>query len=111
MDNQTILSIYEEVSVITEQMLLAAQNNDWDSLIALEMRCASHINVLERDDQRIPPSDAIREKKISLIKKILADDHEIRALTEPRLAQLSALISNAHTARTLQDTYRPNSTS
>ena len=109
MDNQEILSLYEEVAVITDQMLLAARNSDWDSLLSLETRCANHINTLRAKDQVETLSELARQTKMGLIKKILADDHQIRAITEPRLTELSALINRSGTERKLHQAYSANS--
>jgi len=110
MENQEIISLYEEVAGITDQMLAAARNNDWESLVSLETRCADHINTLKARDQIAPLSLAARQRKVSVIKKILADDNEIRSITEPKLAQLSALISSSGTERKLHQAYSANST-
>jgi flagellar protein FliT len=105
MDHQKILSIYQEVADITKQMLVAAKSSDWDSLISLEKRCADHIVALRKHDRISPLSDNARQQKISIIKKILADDNEIRTLTEPRLAHLSSLVNNTGNERKLHRTY------
>lgn len=110
MDNQEILSLYEEVAVITDQMLLAARNSDWDSLASLEKRCASQIGTLRARDQIAPLSEVARQQKMSIIKKILADDHQIRTITEPRLVELSALIGHSGAERKLHQAYSANNT-
>jgi flagellar protein FliT len=110
MDNQEIISLYEGVAEITDQMLLAARNGDWDSLVNLEKICAGHITTLSARDKIAPLSETARQKKIGIIKKILADDHQIRVITEPRLTELSALISNSGTERKLQQAYSANNT-
>lgn len=109
MTYQENLSLYEEIAGITTQMLDAARTGDWDLLIALENQCSHYIQMLKE----MPPSEllsvAVREKKIGILKKILADDKEIRTLTEPRLAHLASLISSAGNERKLSRTYHPNS--
>jgi len=110
MDNQKILSIYQDIAEITDQMLLVARNGDWDSLITLEKQCATHIGTLKASDQIAPLSEMARQKKIGIIKKILADDHQIRAITEPRLIELSALIGHSSTEFRLHQTYSANNT-
>lgn len=107
-DIQEILSIYQEVAGITDQMLLAARSGDWDSLVSLERQCAGHIDTLKTRDRMAPLPEEARQQKISIIKKILADDLEIRNLTEPRLAQLSSLIASAGNERRLHGAYSAN---
>ena len=108
MEQQKILSIYQDVAEITGQMLVAARKNDWDSLVSLEKRCAIHVGELKKQDRVLPLSDGERQQKIDFIRKILADDQEIRALTEPRLAHLSSLINTAGNERKLNKAYNPN---
>ena len=105
MNHQQILAIYEEVAGITSKMLDAARDSDWDSLISLEAHCANRINILKVSDQRPPMNENERQRKLSIIKKILADDNEIRTITEPRLAQLASLISSSGNERKLNHAY------
>ena len=110
MEHQEIISIYQEVAVITDQMLAAARNSDWDALVSLESDCASRINLIRHHDLRPPLSPTDREQKISIIKQILAHDNAIRTLTEPRLAQLSSLIASSGNERKLNSSYNAGST-
>lgn len=105
LDSQEVISLYETVAVITDQMLVAARNGDWDHLVALESRCASHVESLKAGEPPAPLTGVNRERKVSIIKKILADDREIRNLTEPWMAQLSQLISSTGNERKLSQAY------
>jgi flagellar protein FliT len=107
--NTKTIDLYEQIAEITNQMLAAARQGDWNSLIALENRCADHVNTLREKGTDLPLTAGAREKKISIIKKILADDHEIRAITEPRLAQLASLIASSDNAHKLNRAYSANS--
>ena len=69
MSQQKILSIYQDVADITGQMLLAAKNSDWESLISLEKRCAIHVGELKKQDRVFPLSEGERQQKIDYIKK------------------------------------------
>jgi flagellar protein FliT len=105
MNSQEIISLYETVSAITDQMLAAARAGDWDRLIALETHCARHVQTLQDGEQPIPLTGAVRERKVKIIHKILADDREIRDLTEPWMAQLASLINSTSTERKLANAY------
>jgi flagellar protein FliT len=111
MDNQEILSLYETVADITDQMLAAARTGDWEQLAALETRCSSQVAILRNNEQpRQPLPPGLREKKTRIIKKILEDDRQIRDITEPWMAQLSALMKNAGTERKLSQAYGASQT-
>jgi flagellar protein FliT len=105
MNSQEIISLYEAVSEITDQMLAAARAGDWDQLIALEAHCASHVQTLQNDGPPAPLTGAVRERKVKIITKILADDREIRNLTEPWMAQLAQLINSTSAERKLANVY------
>jgi flagellar protein FliT len=105
MNSQELLSIYENVAVITDQMLAAARAGDWDQLATLESHCAAQVEMLKAEERRPLLTDAVRERKVQIIQKILADDREIRNLTEPWMAQLSGLINSTGIERKLSNTY------
>jgi len=108
MNSEEIISLYESVADITEQMLAAARSSNWERLAALESRCASHVRTLEKGEPRLVLTAVMRERKLTIIQKILADDREIRNITEPWMAQLSSLLSNASTERKLSMAYGRN---
>jgi flagellar protein FliT len=108
MNSQEVISLYETVAVITDQMLAAARNGDWDELVALESRCANHVEALRMGEAPVALTGAVREKKVRIIQKILADDREIRNLTQPWMTHLSDLINSAGTERKLSKAYNLN---
>lgn len=108
MNSQEIISIYEKVAVITDQMLAAARVGDWDQLVELESRCASHVAILKNQEPPMPLTGPNRERKAALIRKVLEDDRQIRTLTEPWMQQLEALINSTGTERKLSQTYGAN---
>jgi len=105
MNSQEVISLYETVATITNQMLAAARNGNWDELAALEVHCSSHVATLKAGEAPVPLSGLLRERKVKIIQKILADDREIRTLTEPWMHHLSKLIDNAGTERKLNQAY------
>lgn len=108
MNSDEVIALYEAVAVITQQMVAAAREGNWEQLAELESRCASHIATLKKDESQIPLPAVVRERKTRIIQKILADDREIRSITEPWMTQLSALINSASTERKLSQAYGAN---
>jgi len=105
MNSQEVISLYETVAVITDQMLAAARQGDWDRLVELESRCASHVQTLRQSEAPVPLTGESRMRKVQIINKILADDREIRNITEPWMGQLSRLINSTGTERKLSQAY------
>lgn len=103
MESEEVISLYEEVAIITDQMLAAARAHNWDQLAALESRCASHVASLRSGEPPTRLTGPVRERKVRILKKILADDREIRKLTEPWMVRLSKIINSAGSERTLPE--------
>jgi len=104
MNSQEVVTLYETISVITEQMVSAAKNANWVQLASLEQQCAQHIETIKVGDKE-PVQGEMRERKIKIIQKILADDREIRNITEPWMQRLSMQINSANAQRKLVKAY------
>lgn len=105
MNEQEMLGLYENMAIITDQMLAAARVGDWVRLAMLETRCADQVKILKTGESPTHLSGELRERKVKIIQKILSDDREIRSLTEPWMAQLSRLINSTGTERKLNHAY------
>jgi flagellar protein FliT len=102
---QDVLSVYAVMADLTEQMVLAAQRSDWDTLVVLEQRCAAHAQTLRAQEPAMPLSGSDRARKIELIRQMLNADRQIRDLTMPWMAQLSKLINATGTERRIVNAY------
>ncbi|WP_223827249.1 flagellar protein FliT [Undibacterium oligocarboniphilum] len=105
MENLEIIHLYENVAVITDQMLQAARERDWELLTQLETSCTTTVQKIRDSEQPVPLTAELKERKISVIKKILADDREIRDITEPWMAELAELMKNSSVTQKLNRTY------
>lgn len=105
MTNQEVLSVYAEMANLTERMLGHASHGEWDEMVELEQRCSMHVRTLQGQEDPQPMQGAERERKVELIRKMLTADRQIRDLTMPWMAQLSALISSTGTERRLVNAY------
>jgi len=105
MNSEEVINLYESVAEVTKQMLVAARQGDWDHLATLESHCASHVHTLQAGEAPVKLTGELRIRKVAVIKQILADDREIRHITEPWMAQLSNLINSSNTERKLSMTY------
>ncbi len=105
MNSEEIITVYESVAQITGQMLSAAREGAWDDLVSLENHCASHVKALQKDNTPVKLTGELRNRKIAVIKKILADDKAIRCITEPWMQHLSHLMHSNVTERKLSMTY------
>ena len=108
MNSEEVISLYETVADITHKMLAAARDGDWEQLAVLESHCASHVATLKQDEPLTPLTGVVREKKVTIIKQILAHDREIRNITEPWMEHLAVLINSTKVERKLSQAYGSN---
>lgn len=90
--NDDTISLYEKVAELTAQMLAAARLQDWKKLAELEGACAYYAQKITQQTPREALTGSALERKIATIKQILADDRQIRDLTQPWMARLSAIM-------------------
>jgi flagellar protein FliT len=107
MNSQEVVSLYEAIAVITDQMLTAARSSNWKQMVILEKTCAQYIETIKCNEREVA-SGAIRDRKVKIIQKILADDREIRNITEPWMANLSRQIGNINAKQKLVKAYGTN---
>jgi flagellar protein FliT len=93
---------YELLSALTGQMREAAAHGEWDQLIGIEHQRSELVATMKPIDAGVELDKAARQRKIQLINKILADDAEIRNLTQLWMSQLQlSMQSNRQEQRLL----------
>ena len=102
---QNTLHIYTAIESLSNQMLSAAQKEEWDKLIELERDCALHVQKLKYYQNVLPLSKDLQEQKRLSIQRILENDSQIRDLVSPQMASLSALISSTQNGKKLSSKY------
>lgn len=117
MNRDQVIALYESVADITSNMLVAARNGDWEGLCTLESHCASQVRMLksaesaataENGEKSVLLTDltaATRLRKRTLIEQTLANDREVRHLTESWMAQLSSRLNRGRVERQLSTAY------
>jgi flagellar protein FliT len=92
MTSNEILTTYESLSELTDSMLDAARQGEWDDLAALEQRCQAYVGSLMQTEQ-VRLNENEQRAKVAIIRTILQNDARIRALAEPRLHELQQRLS------------------
>jgi len=100
-----MLDTYALISNKTGQMLDAARNSDWDRLVALEQDCRALIDTLRRSDADAGAGADYLRRKVAILRKVLADDAEIRKFTEPWMSQLETYLGSARKEQGLRRAY------
>ena len=93
MQNQ--IELYEEMTALSARMVEAARRNDWDNLIELERSVGALRMRLVEEEENYRLDITEREHKAALIRRILADDAEIRRHTEPWMEQVRQFLGGA----------------
>lgn len=88
------ITLYEDMSALSAQMVIAARAQDWEALVALERAVAALRDTLVNDDDSL--SEPELERKTRLIQRILDDDAEVRRHTEPWMEQLRQFLGGAN---------------
>jgi flagellar protein FliT len=99
------LHVYEAIGQLTDRMLAAAREGEWDQLCALEQQCTALVAQLATGDETVPLAVDVRARKVQIIQKILADDRAIRDLVSPWMTELAARLNSTSNARKLAATY------
>lgn len=101
-----ILDAYEALCAVTGRMRQAAQNEDWDALIALESECASIFSRLTCIEDSASRSEAYQRRKAELICRVLDNDAQIRDRTNTKLAEMWRVVDGKRSVRQLETVYR-----
>ncbi|WP_230427844.1 flagellar protein FliT [Undibacterium luofuense] len=104
-ESNDVISLYENVACITDKMLCAAQLRDWEALSELESDCSREVEKIQSSDSISLLTPELRQKKIRVIQHILANDRQIRDITEPWMAELQQLMRSSSTSMKLNKTY------
>jgi flagellar protein FliT len=106
MDEQQLISTYERILDSTALMLAAARQGDWDRLAELERGCRVEVEgLVALGDAQPPLPETLRLRKTAIIRSVLADDAEIRRITEPAMSQLEQILGHLGNQRKLAKSY------
>lgn len=100
-----VIENYEQLSSLTGKMREAATQGEWDRLVELEQKCSRHVESMKVLDTTASLDERTRLRKVELIRKILADDAEVRNCTEPWMAQLQRIMQSARQENRLLEAY------
>ncbi|MBL0917118.1 MAG: flagellar protein FliT [Hydrogenophaga sp.] len=95
-----LIDYYKAIERTSEQMLAAAQAENWDQVVRLEGACAvliAQLRFKSRDTDLAPDE---RKEKAQIMQRILRTDAEIRCLAEPWLSDLAQILDRPSPAPT-----------
>ncbi|CDL79084.1 flagella biosynthesis regulatory protein FliT [Xenorhabdus cabanillasii] len=100
-----LLSAYQQILNLSEQMLDLARNEKWDVLVDMEITYLKTVEVvtLLSEDSDAPIS--LQQKLTKILQTVLDNEKETRRLLQKRLDELSDLIKQESCKQLLHDTY------
>ena len=102
---EQIVERYTRMADASRRMLCAARDDDWDRVCEVEKECTELIAELSTMGDLVPSDPELRQQKLGLMKRVLADDAEIRMLSQPWLRKLEALMRSPQTVARLDRAY------
>lgn len=100
-----ILEHYQEIALITGEMLAAAQVGDWDGAMQHGQQYCERVERLRQLESRTPLDESGRAIKYDLLVRILENDAQTRDLALPQLARLGELLGRMKRQQTLLSAY------
>jgi flagellar protein FliT len=100
-----LIHYYESLASSSRVMVSAAKEGDWNEVFRVEETCAYLIAELNAMKEWESLSEVEEKRKRALLRSILADDAEIRNLSEPWLSRLTAWLGLPPSASTNPTTF------
>lgn len=105
MDDVEMISAYKDLAQMTQEMLAAVQQRDWDAFSELETRQGDLMLVIQQQDtvQLVDPTVLARKKV--LLEDILETQRRITDLLIPWRSTMAALLNGVSAARRVNSAY------
>lgn len=78
-----LLRLYDALECASHEMLQAAREGDWDSVVRLEGACAVVIATLRQMAGESPLKPWEQDDRMRILRTIVANDAAIRRMTDP----------------------------
>lgn len=105
MNPQQIISSYDTLLNLADQMRIAADQGEWDHLIKLEQDFSYQIANIKMTAGDTNLDTSARQQVMQQITKILEEDAQIRTLTEEWMTQLRNAMQSNRQEQRLNQTY------
>lgn len=105
MNARQVIDDYEALLALTHEMRVAAEQSEWDKVLLLEPQCKGFIASLKSADEPSLLDKTSQMHQVKLIKKILADDAEIRQRTADWMSQLQHIMQSNRQEQKINQAY------
>lgn len=97
--------MYENLWLLTQQMLSAAQNGEWDILIEIERKRNVLVASMTTKNGAAIMNTVEQQKTAEIIRHVLAADSEIQTLTVSWQGELKDILGSIGTEKKLSKAY------
>lgn len=101
------LQHYEDLSSLMGLMREAAALGQWEQLLVLEKQAQRRVQIMHQVDPQSALDGAAKERKKSLILKMLADDASIRNHAQPWMEKLQWALRSTQQEQKVRRAYTP----
>ena len=105
MSSSQVIANYELLAALNERMRAAAEQGEWQQLINIEQQCKPLLAAMKSLDATVKLDAVAHLRKADLIKKILADDAEVRKHAQVWMDQLQLSMQSNRQERRLRLAY------
>ena len=105
MNDLDLLAGYETLARLAAEALTAAQARDWETFARQQELEAAALAALKLHEKLTPYPAAVKKRQEALIRQILDDQRETRALLLPWREEIGAQLQSTSSSRMLARTY------
>ncbi|MEQ1974802.1 flagella biosynthesis regulatory protein FliT [Xenorhabdus sp. SGI240] len=106
MKNDTdLLSAYQQILSLSEQMIDLARNEKWDELVDMEITYLKAVEVVTLLSENSDAPISLQQQLTKILQTVLDNEKETKRLLQRRLNELSDLIKQESRKQLLHDTY------
>lgn len=102
---QQLLSAYQQIQTLSEQMIALAKAGQWDTLVEMEL---TYVGAVEKTAQMVAISElsmALQEILRYKLQQILSNETELKRLLQLRMDELMVLIGQSTRQSVVNSTY------
>ncbi|HBV38691.1 MAG TPA: flagella biosynthesis regulatory protein FliT [Erwinia sp.] len=100
-----LLSLYQQLLVLSQSMLRLATEGEWDKLIEMEVDYVSAVGKLAESTQQTPVPAQTQDQLRPVLRHILSNEAELKTLLQARQAELAELMSQTSRQKTVNQAY------
>lgn len=100
-----MLTIYQQLLVLSQRMLRLASEGSWEELIEMEVVYVSAVEKLAECTKQTPVPAHVQEQLRPVLRHILDNEAEVKSLLQGRMTELSSLIGQASRQKSVNKAY------